>query len=105
MAIRDPVLDPDRWNRISQMAIKHHEDSVRLLMQNLFPNGYMAGDEDPAAVDKMERLAGLMAEHDHYLDVILDPKALPGDQARANQGLIEEESLKRELFYERTSQS
>ena len=98
-SVRDPILDPEVQNEISEMAVKHHEDSVRLLFQNLWPNGYMAGDEQ--ITDKIDKLMALMARHDENLSVVLDETALPGDQERAQQELFEEETLKNEMFANR----
>ena len=94
--VRDPVLDPVFQNELVEAAVKHYEDAVRLLMQNLWPNGYMVG-ESPIA-NKVERLITLMQVHDRNLAVVNDPAQLPGNQARANQELLEEEELKAEVF-------
>lgn len=96
--ILDPVLDPDFQNELTQMAVQHYRESLRLLLTNLYPRGYTTGQVDPAKEDKMERLQSLMQDHERNVAVVMDPTALPGDAARANQGLVEEEKLREEVF-------
>lgn len=95
-AIVDPILSPDRQNRIIEMTVKHYEDSVRLLMKNLWPHGYTTG-ESPFQT-KMEELLSLVLAHDQNLTVATDPAALAGDQARAQQGLLREQELREVAF-------
>lgn len=96
MVVREPIMAPERQNRITEMTVKHFEDSLRLIIQNLFPNGFMAGQEKE--LDTVKRLRTLMGTHDRNLTVILDPQSFPGDKQRSQAELFEEEELKREVF-------
>ncbi len=100
MPVRDPILDPAVYNRVTEQAVQHYEDTLRLLIQNIFPRGYMAGQEPET--DKLVELSQLISSHDHHLSVAADPNALPGDRMRANKELLREQELRNELFNERS---
>ena len=96
MAVRDLILDPDVLNSLLKPAIKHMEDGLRLLMQNIAPKGRFVTQEELR--DKRAELAGLIFNHDQHLSVASDPNALPGDRTRANRELLREQELREELF-------
>ena len=91
MAVRAPLLGPERMNPLIELGAKEYVDSLRLLMQNLAPKGMIVGQEKER--DPEERLKALMKVHDRNLSVAFDPKALPGDVVRAQTELFEELDL------------
>ncbi len=92
----DPVLSADVMNEIADMATVHYEETVKMLMSNLFQGGLFAGQKE--IENKMERLSVLMLEHDRNLTVATDMEASPGDAKMHQQALFEEQTLKQELF-------
>ena len=95
MAVRAPLLGPERMNPLIELGAKEYVDSLRLLMQNLAPKGMIVGQEKER--DPEERLKALMKVHDRNLSVAFDPKALPGDVVRAQTELFEELDLIKEI--------
>ena len=104
MAVREQIFSPEVQNRLVEESNKHFEKVLRLGIANVFPNGLMAGQEPET--DTFVRLRALMGNHDRNLAMILDPNTLPGDAARYQAELFEEEQLKRlkrEVFGDGTS--
>ena len=93
--VLDPTLSPEFYGKVIEQTAAHFEDTVRLIMQNLWPKGYTVGQEPEP--NKMVELLGLIAEHDRNLEVAVNAP-FAGDQARAQQALFREDELKKELF-------
>ena len=96
MGVREMLLDPDVLNSLVEPAVKHLEDTLRLLMENIAPKGRVVTQEELR--DKRAELAEKIFNHDQHLSVASDPNALPGDRTRANRELLREQELREELF-------
>ena len=91
MAVRAPLLGPERMNPLIELGVKEFVDALRLGIQSVAPNGMIVGQEKER--DPEERLKALMKVHDRNLSVAFDPNALPGDVVRAQTELFEELDL------------
>ena len=91
MAVVDPLLSAERQNKISDIAIQHYENTVRLLLTNLFQAGRMAGQD--MYPTKLEELLALMQSMPQY-------QAMLGgvEDARAQQALLRIVMLRQEVF-------
>ena len=96
MATIDPILDPDVQHRVLERQMQHFRDSLELLFKNFFPRGKMVGQIPET--DKVRELSGLIVVHDRNVSVAVDANALPGDRERANDELLREEELSREIL-------
>ena len=91
MAVRAPLLGPERMNPLIELGIKEYVGGVPFLLGSLAPKGMIVGQEKER--DPKERLKALMKVHDRNLSVAFDPEALPGDVVRAQTELFEELDL------------
>ncbi len=100
-AVYKPTLDPDFQNELTEHTTEHYEDTLRLLMQNLYPNGYGVGEQPET--DKLARFQQLLSERETNMLVATAPpeQVNAGDAARAQNSLFELEKLRQELFGER----
>lgn len=95
MTVRLPILSPERINPLIELAVQEFEDSYRLGMQNLAPNGRIAGQEVP---ELLERGRILMQNHDRNLALAQDPNTPPGLASRVNGELQEEQQVLGRIF-------
>ncbi len=92
----DPTLHWKNQNEVVASSVRRFKSSMSLLFKNFYQGGYFAG-QTPVR-NPTQRYILLVMEHDRNVEVAANPDVFPGDRKRAQDALIQEEDLAKQLL-------
>ena len=97
MSELNPLLSADRQHELLRKALlETFPERLRQGVRNLMQSGNLLGTVPTRS--RFDAYMQLRMRHEGYVQVALDPNAMPGDKFRAQQALQQEEELRQEIL-------